>query len=100
MTNVIASAKPRGCSIPTDPLRHQVTAQWPQAAGSLGRLYAMGVDAYRLAPRLGQLKALPDSRIDGLSGSLGISANQRVDRQLPWAKFVGGAVQRLPDTPR
>src|SRR3546814_8683327 len=45
-----------------DPLRKQVTAQWPQAAGSLGRLYAMGADAYRLAPRLGQLKALPDSR--------------------------------------
>ncbi|NWB90476.1 penicillin-binding protein activator [Pseudomonas agarici] len=83
-----------------DPLRKQVTAQWPQAAGSLGRLYAMGVDAYRLAPRLGQLKALPDSRIDGLSGSLGMDQGQRVERQLPWAQFVGGQVQRLPDTLR
>ncbi|TWD45777.1 penicillin-binding protein activator [Pseudomonas sp. SJZ131] len=83
-----------------DPLRKQVTAQWPQAAGSLGRLYAMGVDAYRLAPRLGQLKALPDSRIEGESGSLGMTQNQRVVRQLPWAQFVSGQVQRLPDTPR
>jgi outer membrane PBP1 activator LpoA protein len=82
-----------------DPLRKQVTAQWPQAAGSLGRLYAMGVDAYRLAPRLGQLKALPDSRIEGQSGSLGMTQNQRVVRQLPWAQFVSGQVQRLPDTP-
>lgn len=81
-----------------DPLRKQVTAQWPQAAGSLGRLYAMGVDAYRLAPRLGQLKALPDSRIEGQSGSLGMTQNQRVVRQLPWAEFVNGQVQRLPDT--
>ncbi|WP_433769064.1 penicillin-binding protein activator [Pseudomonas putida] len=81
-----------------DPLRKQVTAQWPQAASSLGRLYAMGVDAYRLAPRLGQLKALPDSRIEGQSGSLGMSQNQRVVRQLPWAEFVNGQVQRLPDT--
>jgi outer membrane PBP1 activator LpoA protein len=84
----------------SDPLRQQVVAQWPQAAGSLGRLYAMGVDAYRLAPRLGQLKALPDSRIDGESGSLGMTQTQRVVRQLPWAQFVSGQVQRLPDTPR
>jgi len=82
------------------PLRRQVTAQWPQAGGSLGRLYAMGADAYRLAPRLGQLKALPDSRIEGESGSLGMAAGQRIERQLPWAKFVGGQVTRLPDTPR
>ncbi|PTR29223.1 MULTISPECIES: penicillin-binding protein activator [unclassified Pseudomonas] len=83
-----------------DPLRRQVTAQWPQAAGSLGRLYAMGVDAYRLAPRLGQLKSLPDSRINGESGSLGMSQSQRVVRQLPWAEFANGQVQRLPDTTR
>ncbi|WP_460318932.1 penicillin-binding protein activator [Pseudomonas ogarae] len=83
-----------------DPLRKQVTAQWPQAGGSLGRLYAMGADAYRLAPRLGQLKTLPDSRIEGLSGSLAVSPTQRVQRQLPWAEFVNGQVQRLPDTQR
>lgn len=81
-----------------DPLRQQVTAQWPQAAGSLGRLYAMGIDAYRLAPRLAQLKALPDSRIDGLSGSLSMNPSRRVERQLPWAEFVDGSIQRLPDT--
>ena len=83
---------------PTNALRQQVAAQWPQAGGSLGRLYAMGIDAYRLTPNLGQLKALPDSRIDGLSGSLGMSPTQRVERQLPWAEFVSGQVQRLPDT--
>ncbi|RRV06048.1 penicillin-binding protein activator [Pseudomonas sp. v388] len=81
-----------------DPLRQQVTAQWPQAAGSLGRLYAMGIDAYRLAPRLAQLKALPESRIDGLSGSLSMNPSRRVERQLPWAEFVDGKIQRLPDT--
>jgi len=81
-------------------LRQQVVQQWPQAAGSLGRLYAMGVDAYSLAPRLGQLKTLPDNRIQGLSGSLSMNANQRIERQLPWAEFAGGQVKRLPDTAR
>ncbi|MCW2269865.1 penicillin-binding protein activator [Pseudomonas sp. JUb96] len=81
-------------------LRQQVVSQWPQAAGSLGRLYAMGIDAYSLAPRLGQLKALPDNRIEGFSGSLGMNPNQRIERQLPWAEFSGGQIKRLPDTPR
>lgn len=81
-------------------LRQQVVRQWPQAGGTLGRLYAMGIDAYSLAPRLGQLKALPDNRIEGLSGSLSMNPNQRIERQLPWAEFEGGQVKRLPDTPR
>ncbi|UXY54155.1 penicillin-binding protein activator [Pseudomonas tohonis] len=81
-----------------DPLRQQVDRQWPQAGGSLGRLYAMGVDAYRLAPRLNQLKALPESRVDGLSGSLSLNPAQRIERQLPWAEFRDGQVQRLPDS--
>jgi hypothetical protein len=81
-----------------DPMRQQVESQWPQAGGSLGRLYAMGADAYLLAPRLGQLKALPDTRIDGLSGSLSLNPAQRIERQLPWAEFRGGRVERLPDS--
>ncbi|MFJ2546725.1 penicillin-binding protein activator [Pseudomonas sp. NPDC087612] len=83
-----------------NPLRQQVERQWPQAAGSLGRLYAMGIDAFSLAPRLGQLRALPENRIDGLSGSLSMNENQRIERQLPWAEFTGGQIKRLPDTPR
>ena len=81
-----------------DPVRQQVESQWPQAGGSLGRLYAMGADAYHLAPRLSQLKALPDTRIDGLSGSLSLNPAQRIERQLPWAEFRGGRVEHLPDS--
>jgi len=80
-----------------DPLRQQASAQWPQAAGSLGRLYAMGADAFQLAPRLSQLKALPEMRLQGLSGNLGLGPAQRIERQLPWAEFRDGQVQALPD---
>ncbi|KTB64755.1 hypothetical protein AO067_15275 [Pseudomonas viridiflava ICMP 13104] len=55
----------------------------------------MGIDAYRLAPRLAQLKAMPDTRIDGLSGSLSMNPDRRIERQLPWAEFVDGKIQRL-----
>lgn len=80
-----------------DPLRQQASAQWPQAAGSLGRLYAMGADAFQLAPRLSQLKALPEMRLQGLSGNLSLGPAQRIERQLPWAEFRDGQVQPLPD---
>jgi len=81
-----------------DALQQQVTQQWPQAAGSLGRLFAMGIDAYRLAPRLSQLKALPGSQVEGLTGSLSLNPAQRIERQLPWAEFRNGQVQPLPDS--
>ncbi len=81
-------------------MRQQVEQQWPQAAGSLGRLYAMGADAYLLAPRLGQLVAIPDTRLDGLSGYLSLGDQQRIERALPWARFRDGQVERLPETAR
>ncbi|SFC20722.1 hypothetical protein SAMN05216577_103262 [Pseudomonas citronellolis] len=78
-----------------NPLRQQVVAQWPQAASSLGRLYAMGADAYRLAPRLPELKALPSMQLDGFTGNLSLAPNQRIQRQLPWAEFRNGRAQPL-----
>lgn len=80
---------------PEDPLRKSVEAQWPQAAGSLGRLYAMGADAYTLGLRLPQLKALPGTQVEGHSGILSLTPSQRVERKLPWAQFRNGKVERL-----
>ncbi|WP_313452382.1 penicillin-binding protein activator [Stutzerimonas nitrititolerans] len=84
---------------PQLPLRQQVERQWPQAGGSLGRLYAMGADAYLLAPRLNQLLALPDTQLEGMSGVLTLNPAQRIERQLPWAEFQDGEVRRLTDYP-
>lgn len=84
----------------SNPLRKQVAEQWPQANGSIGRLYAMGIDAYNLAPNLSQLKALPAMRIQGLTGSLGLTKTQRVERSnLPWAEFSNGQVKTLSEAP-
>ncbi|MBT1121864.1 penicillin-binding protein activator [Stutzerimonas nitrititolerans] len=84
---------------PQLPLRRQVERQWPQAGGSLGRLYAMGADAYLLAPRLNQLLALPDTQLEGMSGVLTLNPAQRIERQLPWAEFQDGEVRSLTDYP-
>ncbi|MFV0455478.1 MAG: penicillin-binding protein activator [Pseudomonas sp.] len=84
---------------PQLPLRQQVERQWPQAGGSLGRLYAMGADAYLLAPRLNQLLALPDTQLEGMSGVLTLNPTQRIERQLPWAEFQDGEVRSLTEYP-
>jgi outer membrane PBP1 activator LpoA protein len=80
------------------PLRQEIERKWPQARGSLGRLYAMGADAYLLAPRLNQLLALPETRLEGLSGILSLTPEQRIERRLPWAEFHDGEVQPLRET--
>lgn len=77
-------------------LQQQTSGQWPQASGSLGRLYAMGADAYQLTPRLQQLQSLPGMSLDGLSGRLSLAPGQRVQRQLPWAEIRDGQVVPLP----
>ncbi|QLF95001.1 penicillin-binding protein activator [Pseudomonas sp. ABC1] len=81
------------------PLRLQVEQKWPQAGSSLGRLYAMGADAYLLAPRLNQLLAMPETELEGLSGTLTLSPERRIERRLPWAQFHNGQIERLDDTP-
>lgn len=81
------------------PLRQEIERKWPQARGSLGRLYAMGADAYLLAPRLNQLLALPETQLDGMSGTLAITPEHRIERSLPWAEFHDGGVQPLADVP-
>lgn len=80
------------------PLRMAAEQQWPQVSTSLGRLFAMGADAYLLAPRLKQLQALPETRLNGLSGSLSLNSQQRIERQLPWASFHNGEITPLGST--
>ena len=57
----------------------------------------MGIDAYLLAPRLSQLKALPETRIHGQTGTLSLTEQQRIERELPWAQIQNGRIRRLPD---
>ena len=59
------------------------------------RLFAMGIDAYRLQGRLYLLNALPSSELPGVTGRLHME-NQRIVRQLNWDVFVGGKAQTLP----
>ncbi len=62
----------------------------------LGRLFAMGADAFFLHPRLLQPGTLPVGSIQGHTGLLGIE-QQRITRQLLMARFSGGKAQPIED---
>lgn len=80
-----------------NPLRQQITYQWPQALGSLGRFYAMGADSYQLASQLQQLRALPNNSSAGLTGNLQLNQQQRIERSLDWAQFNNGQLEPLKE---
>ncbi|MDI5922014.1 penicillin-binding protein activator [Halomonas sp. LR5S13] len=57
------------------------------------RLMAMGVDAYELARRLPQLQAISGSELFGATGTLSPGDDGRIQRRLPWARFLNGVPQ-------
>jgi outer membrane PBP1 activator LpoA protein len=55
--------------------------------GKLPRLYAMGVDAYRLGSRLQWMSEHAEARISGKTGILGMDSRGRIYRQLTLARI-------------
>lgn len=71
-------------------LKTNVEKHQKRAKGSYARLYAMGIDAFRLYPRLTQLAALPNSKIFGVTGDLSIDEEGKIHRKMPFAMFKNG----------
>ena len=59
----------------------------------IGRLYALGIDAYRLHPYLKQLAAVPGTEISGETGALSLDQNGHIKRKLMWAEYMDGTPQ-------
>ena len=74
----------------SDPLYDTVVSSWPAAAGPMGRLYAMGVDAQRIFNRLLQMQEQPETRIQGATGLLSLDQDGRVRRILSWGDMIDG----------
>lgn len=79
-----------------DPLKQQVIKHWPDAAGLMGRFYAMGADAYQLAVQLQLLQAVPNTSTDGLTGRMQLDPQNRVKRGTGWARYNNGQLELLP----
>lgn len=62
---------------------------------SLARLYAMGIDAWRLANRFEQLQLGKKMRLEGLTGTITVLPNCEMDRKLPWRVYKRGKVRTV-----
>lgn len=58
-----------------------------------GRLYALGIDAFKIYPYLHQLAATDGAAVQGETGSLTVDQNKKVVRNMQWAKFRNGSPQ-------
>jgi len=69
---------------------------WPEER-RLGRLHAMGYDAYQLIASLHAAHTDPMVEVDGATGKLRVDAEGRVRRELAWAQFQRGEAVALPE---
>lgn len=70
------------------PIKGTVESAFGVTQGGLIPLYALGVDAYRLADRLDLLLTQPHQRLLGGTGELSIEYGGRVRRDMAW-QYVG-----------
>lgn len=67
-----------------------------QSAPIYSRLHALGVDAFRLYPRLPQLAQVAEMRLYGSTGALRLLPDGRVEREQIWARIRNGIALPLP----
>lgn len=67
--------------------RATISRYLPKSGAAYGRLYAMGMDAYRLAPNLNRLSSSRFESLDGNTGNLFMDEGRRIRRQLVWLRL-------------
>lgn len=73
-------------------IKRQLETNFKQQFKAYSRFYALGADAYQLAPRIDILSQVSNSFVAGQTGSLSIDDNQDISRTLQWARFRKGKV--------
>jgi outer membrane PBP1 activator LpoA protein len=73
-----------------DHMQRTINASWPASASRYRRLYALGIDAYRLTPYLGELGNNMFGAYHGVTGNLSLGRQGHINRTLRCAKFSGG----------
>jgi Putative lipoprotein len=76
------------------PLQQTLNNNLEQDESAFRRLYAFGIDAYRIIPHLGRL-FMQNEQYEGETGLLKTTKDGHIQRQLTWTKFVNGTPQLL-----
>jgi outer membrane PBP1 activator LpoA protein len=73
----------------------EISKLWPDESSRFSRLFALGIDAYRLIPSLRRLMINPDESISHHTGVLSVDKNGRIHRQLLMATYEKGLARLL-----
>lgn len=73
------------------PLRKQVSKTWLDKE-RYTRLFALGLDAHQLYPKLNELSNDPSASIEGMTGNLKMNSDNRIVSQRSWGRFKSGKV--------
>lgn len=80
-----------------DKLNHTFSQHWPEKK-NYTRLFALGVDSYRLLYNLNFLSKYEFARFSGQTGNIYMDENNRLHRELLWAKFRRGIANYINTT--
>jgi len=80
-------------------LRDSLDLKSSSSSSRLPRFAALGVDAYQVIPHLQRLAANEFDRYQGTTGKLSVDRQNRIYRELVWAKFEKGRPESLGITP-
>lgn len=71
-------------------IRQRIQKTWPTAYRYNPKLFALGVDAYKIIPELNKMAALPQFGIRAATGTLYLKNNHHIYRKLMWSQIVKG----------
>lgn len=81
----------------TNDYKQQIETIWPNSAKRYMRLYALGIDAYRVIPELNRLRRNRFASFQGETGTLFLDIDNRLQRRLLWAQFYRGKPKILSE---
>ena len=73
----------------------QISRLWPDSSQRFSRLFALGIDAYRMIPSLRRLMINPEESLTHNTGQLSVDKNGRVKRSLLMATYENGRAKLL-----
>jgi outer membrane PBP1 activator LpoA protein len=71
-------------------IQNALNKNWLQEKSGYRRLYALGIDAYNLIPKINRLNHEDSFMIEGETGDLTIVRGNIIKRNLRKAKFIEG----------
>ncbi|MBX9705059.1 MAG: penicillin-binding protein activator, partial [Gammaproteobacteria bacterium] len=75
---------------PEPQLYQELQTLWPTNFQRNSKLYALGIDSFKLLQNLNRMQLFSQIAIQGTTGKLTLQPNQQITQQMLWARFVDG----------